>query len=168
MKILLISPSYPPVVCGVGDYASNLAYSLKESSIEVEVCSSSSDSELVLESWSVLSLSRIVRFVKASKADIVHFQHPTSITPSVGFQLLLPIAIRLLTKASCVITVHEYEQRYSWLSRLRTRLLCRLYKNVIVSTDLMAELLATNNIASSIIPIAHPFSKLKKMSAKIR
>jgi glycosyltransferase involved in cell wall biosynthesis len=32
----------------------------------------------------------------------------------------------------------------------------------------MAELLATNNIASSIIPIAHPFSKLKKMSANIR
>jgi glycosyltransferase involved in cell wall biosynthesis len=94
MKVLLISGSYPPETCGIGDYTVRLRESLNALGIESELLRS--------VEWRVSQLFHIRSAVRASKADVVHLQYPSEkYSNSISPQLL-----SLTTPL--VVTLHEF------------------------------------------------------------
>jgi len=68
MKIALITGSYPPETCGIGDYAAQLAGALRQKGVIVEVISN--------RDWRLSAVSSIVKTIQSAKPDIVHIQYP--------------------------------------------------------------------------------------------
>lgn len=105
MKVLIISGSYPPFVCGVGDYTEKLVIALQQQHVEVEVMANID--------FSMSQLFNIRKRIKAANADIIHIQFP-----SLGFKYgFITQVLTLLYKT--VVTVHEVSQfhpvRKMWL-----------------------------------------------------
>ncbi len=98
LKLALISGSWPPDHCGVGDYARQLAKALEGSGVNVTCLGGSSTASL-------LGGYRLLDSIKAGRFDLVHLQYPTigfgrSLVPS-----LLPLAVG---KRPIVVTLHEF------------------------------------------------------------
>ena len=122
MKVLMISGSYPPDVCGVGDYTYNLVQALEKQAVEVMVLCSTDTSPTpvpgpaVLEqrasSWSPLCAITALRHAIADfQPDIIHFQYPT-----IGFgHRLGPHAAAVygrLKGRNVIVTVHESKKAH--------------------------------------------------------
>lgn len=115
MRVCLVCGSWPPVRCGVGDYAHCLARALAgRAGGQVEV--------VVLppqRSWRGWAAGGAARRILGLRPDIVHLQYPSAgygrgLAPNLLFGWL-----RLLGSAArCVLTVHEYQQ-YTLLGKLR-------------------------------------------------
>lgn len=98
MKVAMLTGSYPPIACGIGDYTSKLASALTAEGIEVDIYSAKID-------WSLLKTKQLARRISATKPDIVHIQYPGT-----GYgHKLGPQALSLLLKP-CVVTLHEISQ----------------------------------------------------------
>jgi glycosyltransferase involved in cell wall biosynthesis len=98
MKVTFITGSYPPAVCGVGDYTHRLVEALALLGIRSEVVHD--------EDWGLLNVARAVKRVKSLHSDIVHIQYPT-----IGFGThLSPQIISLMIP--CVVTLHEFSQAH--------------------------------------------------------
>jgi glycosyltransferase involved in cell wall biosynthesis len=94
MKVLMISGSYPPDVCGVGDYTCHLAEALIARGLEVIL--------LQRKDWSWRSRRELLEEVRGTDYDILHIQYP-----SVGYgRSLLPQYLSFLCPA--VVTLHEF------------------------------------------------------------
>jgi glycosyltransferase involved in cell wall biosynthesis len=116
MKILLVSGSFPPMHCGVGDYTSMLAAALgrrKDAEVAVltHVLARLPDSEVpyvllsVADGWRVSETLRIVRTIREWTPDVIHFQFPGQ-----GYghlQWMLPSIFRMLY-IPVFVTLHEY------------------------------------------------------------
>lgn len=127
MQVCLISGSYPPIRCGVGDQTERLAAGLAQAGESVTVLTSQSvpatDNPVkvlpVLPHWGMTRLPLLLEKVKRMKPDVVHLQYP-----SLGFgrglapNLLFP-ALRLWNlSAKRVITLHEYDS-LTWKGQWR-------------------------------------------------
>ena len=88
MKVLLVTGSFPPIKCGVGDYSENVARALaRYSSVQVGVLTSKAVStanvpdgvELfpLIERWSIGEANKAIGVIRRWKPDIVHVQYPT-------------------------------------------------------------------------------------------
>lgn len=123
MRVLLISGSYPPDACGVGDYTMRLARALaKQPDWEVAVLTGPAASggapggvtdELPAPTvihcpgaWAFSALPRIVTAVRQWAPDVVHFQYPTQGFFGWRLPALLPALLRCLGFPS-VQTWHE-------------------------------------------------------------
>jgi glycosyltransferase involved in cell wall biosynthesis len=96
MKITFITGSYPPDVCGVGDYTYRLAEALRLKGVAVGIVHD--------VDWRLRNVSRLLRRIKALHSDLVHLQYPT-----IGFGAhLTPQVLSIL--APSVITLHEISQ----------------------------------------------------------
>ena len=117
MRVLIISGSFPPMRCGVGNYTASLARELsRQEDVTVAVLTSRRSSgesrsesyEIldVVERWSVFSICRVLGVVRDWRPDIVHLQYPTQ-----GYdgylQKLLPLCLRYVLKLPVVETLHE-------------------------------------------------------------
>jgi glycosyltransferase involved in cell wall biosynthesis len=122
--ICLITGSYPPLRCGVGDYASQLAAALAGRGEQVTVVTSPgsgqpSGPEAVLaltDRWGVFAMPRLLRRIQNLRPDIVHLQYPTN---GYGYRLG-PQALVMLCRLAglrVITTSHEF---------IRARLLRRL------------------------------------------
>jgi glycosyltransferase involved in cell wall biosynthesis len=99
MKIVLATGSYPPDVCGVGDYVHCLYNALVSKGVEVEVMAS--------DDWSVTAMPNLA---SGLKNNILHIQYP-----SVGYGYKLgPQFLSLLVRS--VVTLHEFNKVH-WLRR---------------------------------------------------
>lgn len=149
--------------CGVGDYTARLVSKLKTMSDDIEVVTVSSmdNADFVIKKWNLGAAKTIKAIAQNINPDIIHYQFPTNTNISNFFNLLLP---RMLKKYNTFTTVHEYENYYSLLARLRTVLMSKKFKRVIVTTDYQKNLLAKQRVKATVIPIAHPFedSELSK------
>ncbi len=117
MKVLLVTGSFPPMRCGVGDYTSHLASALSMlDSLNVAIltdCAASLSNEgydyevYPIIDGKYLSINKAVKLFRNWKPDIVHFQYPT-----MGYKnwkslpLYLPI-ITWLMRIPIVMTWHE-------------------------------------------------------------
>lgn len=120
MKITFITGSYPPDVCGVGDYTYHLAEALRLQGIVVEIVHDAD--------WRLRNVPRLLRRVKALHSDLVHLQYPT-----VGFGAhLTPQVLSIL--APGVITLHEISQAHV-LRRLALYSFAFRSRHVIITTD---------------------------------
>lgn len=98
MKVALITGSYPPDACGVGDYTARLAECLRGVGVGVEVFKA--------DRWGMHNVPVILRKIQAIDADVIHMQYPTA---GYGWKIG-PQLMSLL--APFVITIHECSQRH--------------------------------------------------------
>lgn len=98
MKIVMITGSYPPNVCGVGVYTERLMNSLEQRGHSVEVITGGG--------WGLSDAPAVLKRIDACGADIVHLQYPT-----VGYgRKLGPQLIALVERG--VVTIHEATQTH--------------------------------------------------------
>lgn len=117
IRVLLVTGSYPPMRCGVGDYTERLARALADHcGIELQVLTSwspRSDGDppwvcRVMTSWKLDGVGHLLNTVKAFQPDIIHVQYPTQ-----GYRVatapgLLLLAARLRSAIPVIATWHEY------------------------------------------------------------
>lgn len=126
MRVLLVSGSYPPAKCGVGDYTALLAAQLAAApeltvgvltGREAAATSAPAGVELLpqVESWGVGQLQKIMRQVRDWQPDIVHVQYPSK-----GYgRGKAPLFLPLLLGMTAIHTVQTWHEPLGWLRRLR-------------------------------------------------
>jgi glycosyltransferase involved in cell wall biosynthesis len=98
MKVVMVTGSYPPDTCGVGDFTAHLVEVLLTQGIGVEVVSN--------EKWVANKAFYIRKRISSLKPDIVHIQYPT-----IGYGTgLAPQLISCMRP--CIITLHEISQTH--------------------------------------------------------
>lgn len=106
MKIVMISGSWPPMRCGVGDYSSVLCVHLSKEGFDIV--------PLRRENWSLTSLVDYRNSLVNLRPDLIHIQYP-----SVGYgrSLLPAITGYLVSDTPIIVTLHEFEifKFYRWL-----------------------------------------------------
>jgi glycosyltransferase involved in cell wall biosynthesis len=106
MKILLVTGSFPPMRCGVGDYTERLVNELAaRGDIEVGVLTSEAAARLeppgrfqlfaIVQRWRFRELPKILALVKRWAPDIVHVQTPTQGYENSWVPRVLPLLCRL-------------------------------------------------------------------------
>ena len=98
MKVMLITGSYPPDVCGTADYTARLSESIQSQGVEVEV--------FYRKRWGLTHVRSLLREIAHSKPDVLHMQYPTT---GYGWKLG-PQAIGTLKPL--VVTLHEASQSH--------------------------------------------------------
>ncbi len=90
MTIMMVSGSYPPMVCGVGDYTAKLAQEIARLQPRPVVVltgtgGSTGDTKGLgvkvhrsMPDWSLSELATLVKIILSEKPDVVHFQYPTA------------------------------------------------------------------------------------------
>jgi len=119
LRICLVSGTYPPAHCGVGDYTELLAEALVVRGAEVSVITSSylgvqpthgSNPTVlpIVSSWALVGALKVSHDIMQTRPDIVHFQFPTTEYSSHRlFDLLVPILRLWPRRAKLVVTLHE-------------------------------------------------------------
>ncbi|MFH1309184.1 MAG: glycosyltransferase [Candidatus Omnitrophota bacterium] len=122
MKILMVTGSYPPMRCGIGDYSGTLAKTLAESSkIRIGVLTSVSDRGIdksdkvevfpVIKKWSLFEILKFVEIVQNWSPNIIHIQYPSQAYGKGLLPWVLPITSFLMRK-KVIQTWHEgYSRR---------------------------------------------------------
>jgi len=118
LRLLLISGSYPPMRCGVGDYTRCLAESLADRSdvslrVLTTVSAPSPDGDppwlhRAMPNWRLTALGPYLGLLREFQPDIVHIQYPTRGYSVWSGPAILPVLARAWGRASVVQTWHEY------------------------------------------------------------
>lgn len=117
MRVLLITGSFPPMKCGVGDYSHQLALALARApGLQLAVVTSRAAAALgslpdaeflpIVEGWRFRDLGAIARVVRSWQPDVVHIQYPTQGYARSWMPWLLPLWLRLAA-IPVVQTWHE-------------------------------------------------------------
>jgi glycosyltransferase involved in cell wall biosynthesis len=108
IKLLIITGSFFPMKCGVGDYTYHLARSLEETNeLEVKIVTSLnakspelefSESHLNAEmkSWDLTEMPKLIKIVREYEPDVIHIQYPTQGYKNKILPKLLPFICYLL------------------------------------------------------------------------
>lgn len=98
MKILLITGSFPPDVCGTAEYTLRLSESLNRTGIATEIFHE--------KQWGLAQLPSLLRDIDTIKPDLIHMQYPTT-----GYgHALGPQGIALFRPL--IVTLHEASQSH--------------------------------------------------------
>jgi polysaccharide biosynthesis protein PslF len=140
MRITLVSGSWPPIKCGVGDFSHRLAQELVTQRHHVSVVtdrlvqhSQAAGIHVlpVIDHWGPTSLPALLSAIKQTQPDVVNFHYPTVRYRRLSLVDLLPSATRILLKTPTVTTIHEYST-FQWSGRRRVEGLVRTSNSVIV------------------------------------
>lgn len=121
VKVLIITGSYPPMRCGVGDYSHNLANALATvPGVSVGVLTSSDSVKEgrgdvveifpILKGWHLTEALVAVKLIRRWSPDIVHIQYPTQGYGNGFLPYILPI-ISFFMRKKVVQTWHEIYHR---------------------------------------------------------
>jgi len=119
-NVLLVSGSWPPQVCGVGDYTQVLSEQLAKAGVAVRRFGSDRFSQLYAPS--------IIEEIDRTDCDVVHIQYPTA-----GYgRSLTPSAIaRRIRSRPVVVTLHEYSvfkpYRRAWFTSFARHCAARVF-----------------------------------------
>ena len=118
MRVCFVSGSYPPIRCGIGDFAQRLAAALTQQGIAVSVLTSKDgvmsgrDGAVmrmpVVSDWNMGALPTILSELCALAPDLVNIQYPTQRYGRQPLVNLLPWFIRARLHIPTVTTVHEF------------------------------------------------------------
>lgn len=121
MKILIITPTFPPQKCGVGDYTKIISLYLTKLEQEVEIVTIGGVKEFyeknarnpkvsfVIDKWNWSALKTIKRLIKDGRPDVVNIQYSianySNYHPMISF---LPVFIKFW-RLNCktIATIHE-------------------------------------------------------------
>ncbi|MCL4543412.1 MAG: glycosyltransferase family 4 protein [Chloroflexi bacterium] len=136
LRAAIISGSFPPKMCGIGDYTANLSAALRRRGVSVLNVvppqyaqpwpAGEAGEETVLgavEGWSLPHLARLAQTMARLRPDIVHLQYQVSLVQesiSVG---LLPLLVRrLIPLTRFHVTLHDLHSPYQrYVGRLALR-----------------------------------------------
>lgn len=118
MRVLLVSGSLPPMMCGVGDYTARLATALGQregisvavlTDVEATPVPSDFDFEVfpVADGWRMTDVVRIAKVARHWRPDLVHVQYPTQGYGHRYLPWLLP-ALFSVANVPVIQTWHEY------------------------------------------------------------
>jgi glycosyltransferase involved in cell wall biosynthesis len=114
VKILMITGSYPPMRCGVGDYTQRLVAALRQRN-EVSVLTGASigtstadQVHKFVRTWRRGAVADLKVALERTRPDIVHIQFPTQGYDSVTGLVAIAAHCRLRAKLPVVATMHEY------------------------------------------------------------
>jgi glycosyltransferase involved in cell wall biosynthesis len=93
MKIVLVTGSYPPNICGVAEYTERLASSLEKAGAHVEIFTD--------KRWGLRNAIGLSQEIAGMRPDVVHIQYPAT-----GYGRHLGPQVLSLLKPS-VVTIHE-------------------------------------------------------------
>jgi polysaccharide biosynthesis protein PslF len=139
MRIALVSGSWPPIKCGVGDFTHRLAVELARQGEQVSTItdqlardggSPGIDLQPVVRHWGPSALPSLLSAINQSAPDVVNLHYPTLHYSRLSLIDLLPTAVRCFLKTPVVTTIHEYttfrslgRARVEWLARTSTALI---------------------------------------------
>jgi glycosyltransferase involved in cell wall biosynthesis len=118
MRVLVITGSFPPMKCGVGDYSYSLVKAIAAiPGAHVAVLTSTCGGEgsgrsdgiemfPVMETWALAEGQKVTKVIRCWSPDIVHIQYPTQGYGSALLPWLLPLISFLMGK-KVVQTWHE-------------------------------------------------------------
>ena len=117
MKLLLVTGSFPPMRCGVGDYSWKLAKALADAGVSVGVLTGVSAAGgqspagvtvfPVIPNWRLSAISKVRRVMREWQPDVVHVQYPTQ---GYGPHTLLPSLLPLLAWTSGISVVRTWHE----------------------------------------------------------
>ncbi len=165
MHIALISGSYPPIKCGIGDYTARLATTLANFGHQVDVLTSPPGSPTgqqnlnlyaQITQWGFRSIPEVLKKIQQLHPDIINIQYPTQEYHRSLMINILPGLFKARLGISSVATIHEFSS-YTLLGRIRLTLTAKLSQAVIVTDPLNCKLLLQWSGASegkyTLIPI---------------
>lgn len=112
-KLIMITGSYPPMRCGVGDYTSHLVEGLARD-MDMTLVTSAHESlkapcpVLTVKGWGLMRMPALALAIARLRPGVAHLQYPTL---GYGFKLgpqLLAMLLRLLG-IKVVVTIHEFK-----------------------------------------------------------
>lgn len=126
IRVLLVSGSYPPMKCGVGDYTARLAEALAQTGqVEVGVLTSEPAAASTVAGvqiigriphWRASQAARATRMIRSWRPDVVHIQYPTQGYAGAPLANFMPLLARL-SGAAIVQTWHEPMRTHDLLIR---------------------------------------------------
>jgi glycosyltransferase involved in cell wall biosynthesis len=151
MRICIISGSFPPLPCGVGDSTRSIAAELSRMGHHLSVVTSTSvragdgprevafEVQPVVASWRLRELAHVAAAAARAGPDVVLLQYPTiTYRRQLGI-FLLPLALRLVRGAGhrrVIVIVHEF-RRTPWLKRLAIAfLVASAHRSLVFPEDL--------------------------------
>lgn len=123
-KILLITGSYSPDICGVGDYTGKLYKGLEVSKFSDII------DLLVWRKWTLFELWKQLKKIK-KKYTTIHLQYPTE---GYGYSFYPFFLFFLLKSKKRIVTLHEYSQRTK-KARWATSLFFYCTEHIIFTTE---------------------------------
>jgi glycosyltransferase involved in cell wall biosynthesis len=114
MRVLIVSGSCPPIHCGISAYTQQLLDQLTRLEIDVMVLTHATAHATdrirnSIERWSLHSMPRIEKIVRAFAPDVIHVQYPSVTFSHWPFVNLLPHLLRRRFRGvPVVVTLHEY------------------------------------------------------------
>ena len=147
MKILIVTGSYPPETCGVGDYTYNLFN-----------CVAARASKWMLytsRNWKLKSICKTIREIKAFSADVIFMQSPTM---GYGWSLVPHIVTAFFsccTPIKYAVVLHEFTQ-LSFKARLAASIMLLTANHVVFTNE--------TDRQSAI----HYFRRLRKRSSVVK
>lgn len=100
MRVCLITGSYPPQICGVGDYTKCLSDAMQAAGDEVIIFNR--------KDWSVAKLYKYALELRALDTDVYLMQYPTE---GYGYSLLPQLLVFALIGKWRFVTLHEYSRK---------------------------------------------------------
>ena len=119
LRVLMVSGSFPPIHCGVGDYTARLSDALRcRPDIDIRVVTTAAPRvaaapsyvEPAVERWQAGALHNYARVLRNFKPDIVHVQYPAQGYGTWSGPAAVAGIARRTTDARIVQTWHEYPQ----------------------------------------------------------
>ena len=123
-SMLIITGTYPPRKCGVGDYCQNLLSTQQ-----------AKDWTLYTDNnWGIRTFFQKIKHLKNTNSKIINIQYPTvgygkSILPH-----LLTIYITKILKRKLIITLHEYSQ-LGWKGKLAASIFLKFGDKIVFTTE---------------------------------
>lgn len=116
MKIAMVTGSYPPQPCGVGDYTFQLVRELQTEGVEVNVVTTfaggrqeSPEVRYTVENWKVKNWREAVEWISSQGYDLVHIQYPARFYGYLpDLALLSHVLRRKMPRTPIVVTLHEF------------------------------------------------------------
>lgn len=144
MRVALVSGSWPPIRCGVGDYVARLVPELAARGVAIDVVTSRAGRgpaprgvrvHPVVNGWGAAGAGAVCDCVLALAPDLVHVQYPTVVYGrELGINLLPALLRRRAPRLPVVTTLHEFAQ-YGRAGRLRLALNVLLARTVCVTSE---------------------------------
>lgn len=116
-KVLMVTGSYPPMMCGVGDYTAELVDQLRLRGVDVRVLTTASHQtdiegknwiKRIIPEWTFPNYRLFLDEVRSFAPDIVHIQDPTQGYDYATSPMLMVLLSRLLHPMSIIWTWHEH------------------------------------------------------------
>ncbi|MHB8442999.1 MAG: glycosyltransferase [Patescibacteria group bacterium] len=142
-KIVFISGTFPPTICGVGMYSYRLLQELsKYKGAEIHLITSNIDNlksinnieiHKVNRKWDIKTFNQVIDIIRKVDPDIIHLQHPTLAYQFRFDTFILGMKLKKnFPKIPKIITEHELSQAHP-IAKIRNLTLLPFFDHIIVT-----------------------------------